>query len=152
MVDILVYLFENYLPESCPEPDALARKLTAAGFDDEEISEALDWLAGLEQAQDVTQAPRRPDGRSQRVFAAEEQAKLGADCLDLLIFLERAEAVDDHLREMIMDRVLAMADPQVSLEKFKVVVLTVMWRRQHAMEALLLEELLAEDDEEPTYH
>ena len=152
MVDILVYLFENYLPDSCPGGDALARKLTAAGFDDEEISEALDWLAGLEQAQDVTRVPRRPDARSQRVFSPEERATLSADCLDLLVFLERAEAVDDHLREMILDRALAIGDPQLSLAKFKVVILAVMWRRQQAMEALLLEELLAEDDEEPTYH
>ncbi len=152
MVDILVFLFENYLPDSCPGGEALARKLTAVGFDDEEISEALDWLAGLEQAQDVTRVPRRPGHASQRVFSREERVKLSADCLDLLVFLERAEAVDDHLREMIIDRALAMADPQLSLAKFKVVILTVMWRRQQAMEALLLEELLAGDDEDPTYH
>ena len=99
MVDILVYLFENYLPDACPGGEALARKLTAAGFDGDEISEALDWLAGLEQAQDVTCVPRRPDPRSQRVFSREERTKLGADCLDLLVFLERAEAVAARMQK-----------------------------------------------------
>mgnify|MGYP001770310173 CR=1 FL=1 len=48
MFDILVYLFESYIhADACPESDQLARKLAAAGFEDEEISEALEWLAGL---------------------------------------------------------------------------------------------------------
>ncbi|TFW08529.1 DUF494 family protein, partial [Oxalobacteraceae bacterium OM1] len=48
MFDILVYLYETYYrPDACPEPAALARKLSAIGFDDIEISEALDWLSGL---------------------------------------------------------------------------------------------------------
>ena len=47
MIDILVYLFENYLPDACPEPEVLARKLSAAGFGSDDISEALSWLDGL---------------------------------------------------------------------------------------------------------
>ena len=48
MFDILVYLFESYIhADACPEPDQLTRKLSAAGFEQEEISEALEWLAGL---------------------------------------------------------------------------------------------------------
>ena len=45
MIDILVYLFENYQDLSThPKPDALARKLSAIGFEDEDISLALVWL------------------------------------------------------------------------------------------------------------
>ena len=48
MFDILVYLFETYVHAgACPESDQLARKLSAAGFEEEEISEALSWLDGL---------------------------------------------------------------------------------------------------------
>ena len=44
MFDVLVYLYENYgALHACPDPDSLSRKLTAAGFDDEEINEALAW-------------------------------------------------------------------------------------------------------------
>jgi len=39
MFDILVYLYETYYrPDACPEPVALAKKLSAIGFDDVEIS------------------------------------------------------------------------------------------------------------------
>ena len=51
MFEILVYLFENYAHvDACPAPDQLARKLSAAGFEDEDISAALDWLSGIGQS------------------------------------------------------------------------------------------------------
>ena len=55
MFDILVYLFESYIhADACPEPDQLSRKLSAAGFEQEEISEALEWLNGLRRvARDI---------------------------------------------------------------------------------------------------
>lgn len=54
MFDILVYLFENYVhADACPEPAQLARKLTAAGFEEDEIADALEWLSGLRQLSDA---------------------------------------------------------------------------------------------------
>ena len=53
MFEILVYLFENYYQgEPCPDPDTLARKLTDAGFGDEDITDALDWLRHLSRPND----------------------------------------------------------------------------------------------------
>ena len=50
MFEILMYLFESYFDAgSYPEPDKLSRKLSAAGFEGEEISEALTWLSALQQ-------------------------------------------------------------------------------------------------------
>ena len=47
MFDVLVYLYENYgALHACPDADSLSKRLTEAGFDDEEISEALTWLQG----------------------------------------------------------------------------------------------------------
>ena len=45
MFDVLVYLFENfYQTEQYPDQDTLTRKLSAAGFENEDINEALHWL------------------------------------------------------------------------------------------------------------
>ena len=42
MFDVLVYVYENYWrPDACPSHDQLSRKLTAVGFETEEIQEAL---------------------------------------------------------------------------------------------------------------
>ncbi|HTJ98800.1 MAG TPA: DUF494 family protein, partial [Bordetella sp.] len=47
MFDILVYLFENYYtPQACPAADVLAKRLAAAGFEHEDIDDALGWLYG----------------------------------------------------------------------------------------------------------
>ena len=76
MFDILVYVFENYLPEACPEPGALARKLSAVGFEEEEISAALHWLAGLDELQQRQHFHRQPQAGTQRFFDSVELARL----------------------------------------------------------------------------
>ena len=48
MFEVLVYLYETYWrPDACPEHGQLARKLSAVGFENDEIAEALNWLDGL---------------------------------------------------------------------------------------------------------
>ena len=47
MFDILVYVFENCRQADLShDPDRIAKKLSAAGFEDHDISAALSWLAG----------------------------------------------------------------------------------------------------------
>ena len=49
MFDVLVYLFENYAgPNEAPkDPDELRARLADAGFEGDEIDEALSWLDTL---------------------------------------------------------------------------------------------------------
>ena len=147
MIDILVYLFENYLPDACPEPEVLARKLSAAGFGSDDISAALSWLDGLagEEA--------RPCGSpalagSVRIYDEEEQERLPAACRGFISFLEQHDAIDAPLREAIIERALALPDAEVSLDRLKIIVLAVIWRYRHEVDALILEELLAEDSDD----
>lgn len=146
MIDILVYLFENYLPDACPEPTILARKLSAAGFEQDEISEALTWLDGLDRSEAVM--VRLRPGSGIRLYDEEEQARLPLECRGFLAFLEQAGTLDPELRELVVERALALTDQEVPLPKLKVIVLTVMWRRQCEFDALVLEELLTEVEDE----
>jgi Smg protein len=151
MFDILVYVFENYLPGACPEPGALARKLSSVGFDEDEISDALQWLEGLEQAQSESRLRQLPHARSHRLFADDELSRLPPDCRGFLAFLETAGAIDAATREMIVERAMAIDgddNASISLAKFKVIVLMVMWRRELSLDNLVFEDLLAEDDED----
>ena len=51
MYDILAYLFENcQQAELAYDRERVAKKLSAAGFEDSDISEALHWLAGVLRA------------------------------------------------------------------------------------------------------
>jgi Smg protein len=147
MFDILVYVFENYLPDACPEPNALARRLSAAGFEDDAIAEAIQWLAGLEQAQEDGGLQRQPQKHAIRLYSEPELDKLPAECRGFLAFLEHEGAIDPTAREMILERAMAVDNAVVHLGKFKVIVLMVMWRRQLSLDNLVFEDLLAEDDE-----
>jgi len=145
MFDVLVYVFENYLPDACPAPEALAQRLSAAGFEEADITEALHWLAGLEHAQSGGELRVRPAGI--RIYSEPELAKLPADCRGFLAFLEQESAIDPTAREMIVERAMAVDRPLVRLGKFKVIVLMVMWRRQLSLDNLIFEDLLVDDDE-----
>lgn len=140
MIDILVYLFENYYDFTThPKPDALARKLSAAGFEEDDISEALGWLGGLKDA-GVAEVPAHP--RALRHYTPEEQAKLGIDCLNFVVFLESAGVLSPTLRELVLERGMSLADNQVPLSRFKIIVLMVLWSREQELEPLIVEELL----------
>jgi Smg protein len=146
MIDILVYLFENYSDFTAhPKPDALVRKLSAVGFEREEITVALDWLSGLKTAR-VTEFSC--DRRALRIYTEDEQQKLGIECLNFVIFLELAGVVTPALRELIIERGLSLEDAPVPLAKFKIIVLMVLWSRDQDLEPLIVEELLYDADPE----
>ena len=50
-------------------------------------------------------------------------------------------------REIIVERALAAGDPQVSLDKLKVIVLMVMWSQGKEPDALIFDELFADDED-----
>ena len=90
MFDILVYLYETYYrPDACPEPAALAKKLSAVGFDDVEISEALVWLNDLTEIAGVEEtSPVVSTGT--RFYVEREQDALGTPAIGFIAFLESA--------------------------------------------------------------
>ncbi|MBL8446110.1 MAG: DUF494 domain-containing protein [Zoogloeaceae bacterium] len=148
MFDILVYLFENYVhADAFPEADQLARKLSAVGFDDEEIHEALEWLTGLRQVSSEG-AGFETSERACRIYAERELNRIGVECRGFLLFLENAGLVSPVSRELIIERALALTDVNLTLNRFKVIVLMVLWQQDAPMDSLILDELLADDDED----
>ena len=83
-----------------------------------------------------------------RIYDEEEQDRLPAACRGFISFLEQHDAIDAPLREAIVERALALPDDEVSLDRLKVIVLAVIWRYRHEVDALILEELLAEDSDD----
>ena len=149
MFDILVYLFENYVhADACPEPAQLARKLTAAGFEEEEIAEALDWLSGLRQLSDGEGPAQCARPGSLRIYADDELIRLGVECRGFLLFLENAGILDAECREMIVERALALGETEIELDNLKVIVLMVLWQQDRPINGLILDELLNESDED----
>lgn len=161
MFEVLVYVYENYWQgAACPEFDRLGRKLTAAGFDAEEIREALVWLDGLNAAAQGTQTSRgisesadsaapdsevpRPQAQSSdslRIYSVAEQEHLGAQSLGFVSFLESSGVLPPHMREIVMDRAMAAPGDPVMLDDLKIIVLMVYWSFGEEPDALVLDEL-----------
>lgn len=145
MFEILVYLFENYYQsEPCPDQDTLAKKLTAAGFGNEDIHDALDWLKDLSGPVEEPLPEAFELCDAFRAHTHEELEKLSTDCRGFLAFLEGARVLTPPLRELIIDRAMALPDDLVDLDQFKVIVLMVLWTRRGDVDTLILEELLPE--------
>ena len=74
MFDVLVYLYETYWrPDACPDHRQLARKLTAVGFENDEIQEALSWLDGLASTAQHETTPQSALGT--RVYTGAERER-----------------------------------------------------------------------------
>src|SRR5262245_21262481 len=109
MFDVLVYLYENYWrPDACPDHDQLTRKLSAVGFESEEIDEPLTWLDGLAQgAQSETQAQ---SAVAVRVYTDGERDLLGEESIAFISFLESSGVLPPAMREMVLDRSKAVGE------------------------------------------
>ena len=142
MFEILMYLFESYLDAgSYPEPDKLERKLSAAGFEDDDISEALTWLSALQQ-QDPDSYPARLEHAGLRHFADLELQRISLEARQFLIFAEQQKMISAVEREMIIDRAVALQQESIKLDKLKLIMLMVLWNRHRELDPLLVEELL----------
>ena len=149
MFEVLAFVYENYDPgESCPEPAHLQRKLTAVGFESDEISEALTWLQGLDgAAHPLPLLPWlvQPLPGSIRIYPRHEQQHLGVQALGFLSFLESACQMPAPLREVVIERAMAAPGGPLSLDDLKIIVLMVYWRFGQEPDALLLDELCGDD-------
>lgn len=156
MFDILVYLYETYYhPETCPDSLVLAKKLSAVGFDDEEIIVALDWLRGLADTTNRLAVLNLDESLNSeacslskgfRIYTEEESSLLGTEVIGYLYYLQNAKMLDALQREILIERAIAVEDAPLSLAKFKVIVLMVLWSQGRESEMMLFDELLLADD------
>jgi Smg protein len=144
MYDILVYLFEHCQhADVAYDRERVAKKLSAAGFDDSDISEALHWLAGVVRAP-VGEPSKLPDSRSTfRVFAPRELVKLDAQCRGFLLTLEHSGILNPQDRELVLERSLAASGDSLTLEQLKLIVLMVLWNQKTPTSRLLAEDLFS---------
>ncbi len=148
MFDILVYLYETYYrPDACPEPAALARKLSAVGFDDEEISEALVWLTDLTAMAGSEQASALQSSGT-RYYVTQEVDILGTQAVGFIQFLESAGVLTAVQREIVIERALNLNEAPVSLGKLKVIVLMLLWSQGKEPDALMFDDLFGSDEDQ----
>ena len=151
MFDVLVYLYETYYrPDACPDSTALTKKLSAIGFEEKEISQALGWLTDLaETTNEISSATAHETTSSLgfRIYVAKELEVLGTPAIGFLQFLESANVINSVQREIVIERALAATDSQISLDKLKVIVLMVLWSQGKEPDSLIFDELFLDDED-----
>ena len=146
MFDVLVYLYENYWrPDACPSHQQLSRKLSAVGFESDEIQDALKWLDGLASSAEAVAG--NPVPGSIRIYTTAERDVLGDDSIGFIAFLESAGVLPAPMREMVIDRAMAVGGGAMDLEDVKIIVLMVFWSLGEEPDALILDELFVAPEE-----
>jgi len=142
MFDIFIFLFESYFDAgSYPDPDKLAVKLSAAGFEEEEISQAVTWLSGLRQLS-LVDYPATINHAGPRCFAPFEQQRISIEGLRFIAFWEQNKIILPVEREMIIDRALVLGRENLSLDKIKLIALMVLWNQHDDLDPMIIEDLL----------
>lgn len=129
MLDVLMYLFENYMGKNCdinvPKSDLLV-ELEQAGFDYQEITSALTWLNDLDNlSKEGKDLPTQK--HASRVFAQLEMEKLGVNGCGFIYFLEETGVLNPLTRELVIDRAFALDEDEVPLSRLKWVALMVLF-------------------------
>jgi Smg protein len=149
VLDILIYLFENYFDGDLdegnePDRETLKQELERAGFPTGEVERALCWLEDL--AADPSRAGPSPTSRAIRIFDALEQARLDTDCRGFLVHLEHVGILSPMQRELVIDRLMALEGDDIDIDKLKWVVLMVLFSQPGQETAFSrMEDLVFED-------
>lgn len=127
MFEILMYLMEKYIhySESSGSNDLLihydeiAQELFDSGIESDDILAALTWIKELNTHGTTNTPICTPDKNSLRIFSPEEQYKLDSSCLAFLARLETIGIVSPELREIIIDRAMALEGSRVPLSQLR---------------------------------
>lgn len=149
VLDVLMYLFENYLDDDDNETEAdretLTVELEEAGFAKSEITKAFDWLENLARNPPDTEQPIAQRD-ALRVYAAQELEKLSVECRGFLQYLENIGILEPAQREVVVDRIMALDGAEVDLEQVKWIILMVLFNRPGQEDAYARMEELVFDD------
>jgi Smg protein len=133
ILDVLMYLFENYLDEDQlfqQDQDELKHELHAAGFHHSPVNSAFEWLESLALQQEQSDNAISDERcLPVRIYTATEVNKLGMEGRSFLLFLEHVGVLDLFSREIIIDRCMALDSDDFSLDHLKWVALMVLFNQ-----------------------
>ncbi len=132
MMDILMYLFETYIHSDAElqvDQDELEDELLRAGFRQNDIYKALQWLeelAGLQQTDDHSALSTSADTAT-RIYTLQEMERIDVECRGFILFLEQIKVLSAETREMVIDRVMGLETTEFELDDLKWIILMVLF-------------------------
>ncbi len=150
LIDVLIYIYENYMDsENQPRDQVLLEEeLASAGFGNEEIRKAFDWLDELAWRQGTLTEAVDHSQHSTRIYTREEQQRIDLDTRGLLLYLEQMGILDPASRELVIERAMALENPELDADDIKWIVLLVLLNRPGRESAFaLMEEMIYNGDQ-----
>jgi len=130
VMEVLMYIFDHFYEDDnhlrMPQEE-ISTMLDQAGFDSADVTHALWWLDGLVELCDQADDGSLSRAPGFRAISPLEQALLPVSCQGYLLKLEQLGILDDYSREMVIDRVQALDEDDVSLESVRWVVQMVLF-------------------------
>ncbi len=127
VVDVLMFLFEEYLGDSneaMDERNNMQLRLEEVGFQHQEIDQAFDWLEDLATLREGSNC--MPASTSSiRIFSDVEKNILDEESIGFLIYLEQSDILTPLTRELVLDRIIALNHP-LDIEQLKWIVMIVL--------------------------
>jgi Smg protein len=156
VIDVLMYIFSSYADQenSLPEDrDGIDADLRAAGFDSLEIDKAFEWLDGLALDEDIPAINQ--SSHTTRVLSQQESQRLADNSQGFLLFLEQSGVLTPTLRELVINRVMALeSNTEVDIEELKWVVMMVLFNsaEEHDENTLMHYEDIVFADQPAIFH
>lgn len=154
ILDLLLYLFENYPMAELVDDGELRDDLDEAGFLPEEVDDAFDWLRGTEPGRQQLLAA--PDDHGLRLYSDHEGEWLTPECQGYLHALQRHRILSGQTREIVIDRLLALAAEDndgaaIEVEQLKWVAMMVLSNQGEEAAYARMEALLHAEQNTPVH-
>jgi Smg protein len=127
VVDVLMFLFEEYLGDSnepMDERNNMQVRLEEVGFQHQEIDQAFNWLEDLATLREG-EGYMLANTNSIRVFSDFEKNILDEESIGFLMYLEQSDILTPITRELVLDRIIALDHP-LDIEQLKWIVMIVL--------------------------
>lgn len=141
MRELVAFLIEHFTDiQACPSGQDLGQMLHIAGFEDEDIGDALTIMQLLEQ---VPIEASLPENNVLRVYHEEEAAVLPNEIRGLLYFLSQTRALSLSQREFVIHALMHLPYESITLENAKSLALLILWAHRSELPALIGDDLLS---------
>lgn len=129
MVNVLAFLFENFLHRPIDLPshmDQIARELPKVGFKIDDVDGAIDWLDETLKSSQYFKNPTLKASHGERLFSQLEMAKIDSEARGMIYSLEMNRLITPSVRELLIERAMALNTNSVGKEHMRWVILFVL--------------------------
>ncbi|AGH80076.1 hypothetical protein PCNPT3_00670 [Psychromonas sp. CNPT3] len=157
MFEVIIYLFESYMQlDQSVDVDAeeITEELLGEGFSDDEISKALAWLDNLTTLHEkkVKYPTLQARDSSYRIYNDMEKMHVNCEAQGYISYLEQAKIINTHSREIVIESIISLEMPDLSLQNLKWLILMVLFNDPESSDAFLQLESMLLDFQDGLIH